>query len=49
METYKVAGREYQVLELVNVKGQLIPLLDIRVMSDERERELAQKGELRHE
>jgi len=44
MEIYKIADREYPVLGTINVKGQLIPLVNIRVMSDERERELARKG-----
>lgn len=41
METYKIADREYPVLNVVNVKGQFIPLVNIRMMSDERERELS--------
>ncbi len=43
METYKIANREFPVLEILNVNGHSIPLLDIRMMSDERERELARK------
>lgn len=43
MEIYKIANREFPVLETLNVHGHSIPLLDIRMMSDERERELARK------
>lgn len=43
METMRIAGREYPVLETVTVNGQPIPLLSIRMMSDKRERELARK------
>lgn len=44
METMKIRGREYPVLGAVAVNGHLIPLLNIRMMSDERERELARKA-----
>lgn len=43
MKTYKIAGREFPVLETVAVNGQIIPVLNIRMMSDERERELARR------
>ncbi len=43
METYKIADREFPVLEMFDVNGHSTPLLDIRMMSDERERELARK------
>ena len=39
METYEIAGKVYPVLEIING----IPLLNIRMMSDERERELASR------
>ena len=45
METLKIAGREFPVLEAVAVNGQIIPLLNIRMMSDERERELSRRKE----
>jgi len=44
METYKIADREYPVLDVVTVNGQIVPLVNIRMMSDEREQELARKG-----
>ncbi|MCI8761333.1 MAG: hypothetical protein HFF28_00610 [Oscillospiraceae bacterium] len=44
METMKIGNREYPVLGTVTVKSQPIPLLNIRMMSDERERELMRKG-----
>ena len=43
METMKIAGRDYPVLGIVTVNGQSIPLVNIRMMSDERERELARR------
>lgn len=42
--TMTVQGLEYPVLGTVAVNGRLIPLLNIRMMSDERERELARKA-----
>lgn len=42
--TMTVRSREYPVLGAVAVNGYLIPLLNIRMMSDERERELARKA-----
>lgn len=45
METIKIAGREYPVQGAVTVNSQPIPLLNIRMMSDERERELARRKE----
>lgn len=44
METMKIGNREYPVLETVTVNGHPVPLLNIRMMSDERERELARKA-----
>lgn len=43
MEVVKIGGREYPVLETVTVMGQAIPRLSIRMMSDERERELSRR------
>ena len=42
-QTMKIGNREYPVLGTVTVKSQPIPLLAIRMMSDERERELARR------
>lgn len=44
METMKIRDREYPVLGTVTVNGCCAPLLSIRMMSDERERELARKA-----
>lgn len=44
METMKIDNREYPVLGTIAVNGQPVPLLAIRMMSDERERELMRKG-----
>ena len=44
METMKIDNRENPVLGTIAVNGQPIPLLNIRMMSDEREQELARKG-----
>lgn len=44
METMKIDNREYPVLGTIAVNGQPVPLLNIRMMSDERERELMRKG-----
>ncbi len=44
METMKIGNREYPVLGTVTIKSRPVPLLDIRMMSDEREQELARKG-----
>lgn len=44
METMKIGSREYPVLETVTVNGHTIPLLNIRMMSDKRERELGRKA-----
>lgn len=44
MESIKIRDREYPVLGTVAVNGHIIPLLNIRMMSDERERELARKA-----
>ena len=43
METMKIGNREYPVLGTVTLNGQSVPLLNIRMMTDERERELAQQ------
>lgn len=43
METMKIGNREYPVLGAVTVNGCCVPLLNIRMMSDERERELSRK------
>ena len=43
METMKIRDREYPVLGTVTVNGCCAPLLSIRMMSDERERELARR------
>lgn len=43
METMKIRDREYPVQGTITVNGQPIPLLNIRMMSDERERELGRK------
>ena len=45
METYKISGKEYPVLGTVTVNGCCVPLLNIRMMSDERERELSRRKE----
>ncbi len=44
METMKIDNREYPVLGTIAVNGQPVHLLAIRMMSDERERELMRKG-----
>ena len=44
METMKIRDREHPVLGTVTVNGYRVPLLDIRMMSDERERELGRKA-----
>ena len=42
---HNVNGRTIPVVELLHISvGQPIPLLNIRMMSDEREQELARKG-----
>ena len=43
METMKIDNREYPVLGTIAVNGQPVPLLNSRMMSDERERELARR------
>ena len=43
METMKIRDREYPVLGAVTVNGCCVPLLNIRMMSDERERELSRR------
>ena len=42
--TMKIRDRVLPVLGTVTVNGYRVPLLDIRMMSDERERELARKA-----
>ena len=37
MKTYKIAGKECPVLGTVTIKGCPVPLLSIKMMSDERE------------
>lgn len=43
---HTINGHTFPVLEVLHVEGlaQSVPLLDICMMSDERERELARKG-----
>ncbi len=42
---HTVNGHTFPVVALLHISvGQSIPLLNIRMMSDERERELARKG-----
>ena len=42
---HTVNGHTFPVVELLHISvGQSIPLLNIRMMSDEREQELARKG-----
>lgn len=44
METYKISGREFPVVCTVTIQGQPVPVPNIHMMSEERERELARKG-----
>lgn len=44
MKTYKIAGKECPVLGTVTIKGRPVPLLSIKMMSDERERELGARS-----
>lgn len=44
METMKIRDREYPVLGTVTVNGRCVPLLNIRMMSDEQEQELGRKA-----
>lgn len=50
METYEIAGRAYPVSGYVHVEqlGRAVPLLDIRMMSDERWEELARESTVRN-
>ena len=41
---HTVNGYTFPVVGVLHVEGRPIPLLNIRMMSDERERELARKG-----
>lgn len=41
---HTINGHTFPVAKVLHVNGQPIPLLNIRMMSDERERELARKG-----
>ena len=42
---HTVNGHTFPVVDLLHISvGQPIPLLNIRMMSDEREQELARKG-----
>ena len=43
METMKIRDREYPVLGTVAINGHSVPVLSIKMMSDERERELSRK------
>lgn len=43
METMKIMDREYPVLGTVAINGHSVPVLSIKMMSDERERELSRK------
>lgn len=46
METKNIMGREYTVTGYVATERLgLVPLVNIRMMSDEREKELASKSE----
>lgn len=48
MEVIEIAGREFAVLEHVEVQNSVtVPLLDIRMMDDLRERELAAQSAAR--
>lgn len=42
MKTVAIQGREFPIVGFVQIEGQNyhVPLLDIRMMSDEREKEL---------
>ena len=44
MENYEVNGRIFPVERMIHAEGKSIPVLNIRMMSDEREKELARKG-----
>lgn len=44
MENYEVNGHAFPIAGVIHVEGKPIPLLNIRMMDDERERELARKG-----
>ncbi len=44
METMKIAGRSYPVVGAIHIDGKAVRLLNIRMMSDERERELGRKA-----
>lgn len=41
---HTVNGHTFPVVGVLHVEGRPVPLLNIRMMSDERERELARKG-----
>lgn len=41
---HTVNGHSFPILGVLTVEGKPIPLLNIRMMSDERGRELARKG-----
>ncbi|MGM9916520.1 hypothetical protein [Anaerotignum sp.] len=43
MKSYEVLGKEYPVIGIVETNTQLIPLVDIPMMSDERWNELCMK------
>lgn len=44
METMKIAGRSFPVVGAIHIDGKAVRLLNIRMMSDERERELGRKA-----
>lgn len=46
MENYEVNGHTFLILGIIHAEGldRPIPMLAIRMMSDERERELMRKG-----
>lgn len=43
METIKIAGKSFPVVGAIHIDGKAVRLLNIRMMSDERERELGRK------
>lgn len=44
-ETMKISNKEFEILGYVSLKGSITaPLLNIRTMDDQRERELAEQS-----
>lgn len=41
---HTINGHAFPILGVLQIEGKPIPLMNIRMMSDERERELARKG-----